>query len=152
MGFVAVSMALLPALHTSFDRFVGCRERGYLEHGGRHGLGIRIGTPMASQTTALLFNPIEPFLEAHCYDCHSGADAEAGLDLESLALEQATTSDHEFSQRDMVVACTICQTRVRNGNVLATFSHGNRAADWIPLPLWPCLHPAGIRHDKRVYP
>ena len=87
MGFVAVSMALLPALHTSFDRFVGCRERGCLEHGGRHGLGIRIGTPMASQTTALLFNPIEPFLEAHCYDCHDDGVNKGNFDMTALGTD-----------------------------------------------------------------
>jgi hypothetical protein len=61
-------------------------------------------TPKSQQTlagAALLLKPIEPFLKAHCYDCHSGADAEAGLDLESLALEQATISDHEFGHRDI---------------------------------------------------
>ena len=33
LGGVAVSMDLFPALHTNFDRFVGCRVRGCLEHG-----------------------------------------------------------------------------------------------------------------------
>ena len=97
LGFVAVSMALLPALHTSFDRFVGCRERGCLEHGGRHGLGIRIGTPMASQTTALLFNPIEPFLEAHCYDCHDDGVNKGNFDMTALGTD---LSDHAtFARR-----------------------------------------------------
>jgi hypothetical protein len=33
--------------------------------------------------------PLEPFLERHCYDCHSGAEPEAGLDLAVLSRDLA---------------------------------------------------------------
>ena len=33
---------------------------------------------------------VKPFLTTHCYDCHSGNDAEAGLDLKKLAADFST--------------------------------------------------------------
>ena len=42
---------------------VGCGAAS--STGGRHGLGIRIGTPWLLKPPALLINPIEPFLEAN---------------------------------------------------------------------------------------
>jgi len=36
-------------------------------------------------------SPVRSFLSSHCYDCHTGPDAEAGLNLESLKFD---LSDH----------------------------------------------------------
>ena len=30
---------------------------------------------------------VKPFLSRHCFDCHSGADAEAGVDLSELRVD-----------------------------------------------------------------
>ncbi len=39
-----------------------------------------------AQTRTMRGTRIEPFLTKHCIDCHSGADAEAEMDLESMSI------------------------------------------------------------------
>ena len=39
---------------------------------------------LAGIASAADLKPIQPFLQAHCYDCHDGNSAKGGLDLEKL--------------------------------------------------------------------
>lgn len=57
------------------------------------GFLLLFGTPIA---TLAADQGIEKFLQVNCLDCHSGEEAEAGLDLESLTLE---LDDRSIRQR-----------------------------------------------------